>query len=761
MRILVPISFVLLVVFSCEPNAPTSTERNNSNNQIEELLAKMTLEEKIGQLNLYNGTWEFTGPVPEDDNSQLKAENIKKGLVGGMLNVLTVEGTREAQKLAVENSRLGIPLIFGYDVVHGYKTMAPIPLAQAASWDAEVAQKSAEVAALEASAAGLHWTFAPMVDVTRDARWGRMMESPGEDPYLASIMSSAWVSGFQGNDLSSNNTIASCAKHFAAYGFAEAGRDYNTVDVSMQTLYNVALPPFKAAADAGAATFMNAFNEIGGIPATGSELLQRDILKGEWNWDGFVVSDWGSIAEMIQHGYAEDLKHSAYLALKAGSDMDMESYAYEKELKNVMGEGSLDIALLDDAVRRILKVKFDLGLFDDPYKYCDEQREKENILSEENLAIARDAARKSIVLLKNENNLLPLDKSGKKIAVIGSLGESKDIPLGSWRAQAVTNSAVSLLEGITSVAGASNVKYAQGYKLTEGDRSFINELNIVASDESGFAEAIQAARSSDVIILAMGEDCWQTGEGRSQTDITLKGSQEALLLELLKVNKNIVVVLMNGRSLAIPKVAENAPAILETWHLGSEAGNAIADVLFGDYNPSGKLPVSFPRNTGQVPIYYNLKNTGRPDPYPNNDKMVFWSHYTDSPKTPLYSFGYGLSYTAFEYSNFSLSSSEMDAQEGITASINVKNTGDYDGHEVVQLYIRDHVGSFTRPVKELKGFEKVFLKKGEEKTISFDITNETLSFYRSDLTFGSEPGKFTIMIGSSSDAYAQGELQLL
>ena len=737
------------------PNTMTATDK-----KIAELLAKMTLEEKIGQLNLYNGTWEFTGPVPADDNSQEKAENIKKGLVGGMLNVLTAEGTREAQRLAVENSRLGIPLIFGYDVIHGYKTMAPIPLAQSASWDAEVARKSAEVAALEAASAGIHWTFAPMVDVTRDARWGRMMESPGEDPYLASVMSRAWVEGFQGKNLGDLHTIAACAKHFAAYGFAEAGRDYNTVDISDQTLYNVALPPFKAAAEAGVATFMNAFNELGGVPATGSEKLQRKILKGDWGYEGFVVSDWASIGEMIIHGYAPDTTTAAEIALRAGSDMDMESFVYEKGLKKVIAGGKVDEALLDDAVRRILKVKFDLGLFDDPYRYSNEQREKENTLTKANLSAAREAAKKSIVLLKNENQLLPLKKQGQSIAVIGSLAASKDIPLGSWRAQAIENSAVSLLEGIQKVAGDAHVKYAEGYTLTEGERAFTQELNIVAKDESGFAEAIELARNSDVVVLALGEDCWQSGEGRSQTDITLKGSQEALLQELLQVNKNIVVTLMTGRALAIPQVAQTVPAMLNVWHLGSEAGNAIADVLFGDYNPSGKLPVSFPRNVGQVPIYYNQKNTGRPDPYPHDDKLVFWSHYTDSPKTPLFPFGYGLSYTSFEYSQFGLSATEMKKGEVITATVKVKNTGNYDGHEVVQLYLRDHFGSFTRPVKELKAFEKVFLKAGEEKTVTFHIDEEMLSYYRADLTFGAEPGTFTAMIGSNSVELEQLDFEL-
>ncbi|MEO9803920.1 MAG: beta-glucosidase BglX [Reichenbachiella sp.] len=730
--------------------------------KVDSLLSKMTLAEKIGQLNLYAGGWEFTGPVPADANNQQKYEMIKSGGVGAMLNVLTADGTREAQKLAVENSRLGIPLLIGYDVIHGYQTMMPIPLGQAASWEAEVARQGAQVAAREASASGVNWTFAPMMDIVRDARWGRMMESPGEDPYLASYMSKAWVEGFQGGDLSNPETIAACAKHFAAYGFAEAGRDYNTVDISMQTLYNMVLPPFKTASDAGVASFMNSFNEIGGVPANGSEMLQRKLLKGEWNYQGFVVSDWGSIGEMITHGYAADTLEAGYKALTAGSDMDMEARVYENSLEALVTSEKIDMSVLDDAVRRVLTIKYDLGLFDDPYRYCDADREKKELLSKENLRIAREAARKSIVLLKNENNLLPLSKKGQTIAVIGSLAGSKDVPLGSWRAQAITNSAVSLVEGIqNAVDKKTQVTFTNGYNLTQGNREFIRELNIVEGDQSDFSNAIELAKKSDVVVLALGEDCWQSGEGRSQTDIGLKGDQMDLMYELLKVNKNIVVTLMNGRSLAIPELDENIPAILEVWHLGSEAGNAIADVLFGDYNPSGKLPVSFPRNVGQCPIYYNHKNGGRPVTNPHDAGMVFWSHYTDSPNSPLYPFGYGLSYTSFEYSDLSISTTEMGTSDRLTASVKVKNTGDKTGQETVQLYIRDYVGSVTRPVKELKGFEKVQLEPGEERVVKFTISNETLSYYRADLSFGSEPGKFAVMIGGNSQKTLTTDFRLV
>ncbi len=726
-----------------------SPQQSGTDQKIDSLLSLMTVEEKVGQLNLYNGTWEFTGPVPDNDNAQEKAEKIKTGQVGAMLNVLTAEGTRSAQKMAVENSRLGIPLLFGYDVIHGFKTMMPIPLAQAASWDPEVARRGAEVAASEASASGINWTFAPMVDISRDARWGRMMESPGEDPYLASVMSEAWVKGFQGEDLAAVNTIAACAKHFAAYGFAEAGRDYNDAEISESTLYNVVLPPFKAANEANVASFMNSFNLLNGVPANGSELLQRQILKGAWDFSGFVVSDWGSIVEMIAHGYSADTTQAALHAITAGSDMDMEGKVYETSLAELVETGKVSTQILDDAVRRVLGIKFKLGLFDDPYRYCDVDREKSELLTEANLAVARDAARKSIVLLKNEDQVLPLKKEGQKIVVIGSLAAEKDVPIGSWRAQGETNSAVSLLEGVkNAVANPSTMNFTNGYQLTEGLRAFQQELTFVNGDKSGFKSAIALAKKSDVVVLALGEDCWQTGEGRSQTDIGLKGDQLDLFNELVKVNKNIVVALMSGRSLAIPEVADKAKAVLAVWHLGSEAGNGIADVLFGDYNPSGKLPVSFPYHVGQCPLYYNRMNTGRGTPA--NGGMVFWSHYTDAPNEALYPFGHGLSYASFEYSQPVVSKSELTSSESITLSVTVKNTSEVAGTETVQFYLRDYAASWARPVKELKAYEQITLAPGEEKEVTFEITNETLSYTRPDLTFGSEPGRFALMVGGSS-----------
>jgi beta-glucosidase len=716
--------------------------------KVDDLLSKMTLEEKIGQMNQYNGTWDVTGPAPSEGANAVKFENIKKGKVGSMLNVLTAKGTREAQRIAVEESRLGIPLIFGYDVIHGYKTMMPIPLGESASWDLEYIRKSSEVAAREASAAGQHWTFAPMLDISRDARWGRVMEGSGEDPYLGAEIAKARILGFQGDDLSAVNTIAACAKHFAGYGFAESGKDYNTVELTDHTLRNIVLPPFKAAADAGVATFMNGFNEIGGIPVTGSEYLQRTILKGEWDYEGMMVSDWGSIGEMIAHGYAKDSAEAALKAVTAGSDMDMESSIYVTQLEKLVKDGKVSEALIDDAVKRILRLKFKLGLFDDPYKYCNEERESNELLSEENLKVAREVAKRSIVLLKNEGNTLPLAKSVKSIAVIGSLAGDKDVPLGSWRAQANTNSAVSLLEGIkTAVGESTKVTYAEGYKITVGERSFIRELTFDDGDKSGFAAAIANAKAAEVVIMAIGEDCWQTGEGRSQADISLKGTQNELLQEIYKVNKNVVVVLMTGRPVEINWVAENVPALLETWHLGSEAGNAIADVLFGDYNPSGKLPISFPRSVGQLPIYYNHKNTGRPT---TAEGLVFYAHFTDVPNSPLYPFGYGLSYAQFEYSDLRLSTPSMEKGGKISISVDVKNNSTVAGEEVVQLYIRDLFGSATRPVKELKAFKKMEIKGGETKTIDFELTEQDLAYYWPNGKFEAEAGDFDVFVGGNS-----------
>ncbi len=725
--------------------------------RIDSLLAKMTLAEKIGQLNQHSSSFDLTGPPPEGDRERARYELLKSGGVGSMLNVNGVEATRKTQQLVVENSRLGIPLIFGYDVVHGYKTMSPIPLAEAASWDLEAVERSARMAAIEAAASGLHWTFAPMVDIARDARWGRIMEGAGEDPYLGAKMAAARVRGFQGEDLAAPDTLAACAKHLAGYGFAEAGREYNTADFSEQTLRNVVLPPFKAAVEAGVATLMNAFNEIGGTPATASSYLQRTILRDEWGFDGFVVTDWATIDELVTHGVAADERDAAKQAIEAGSDMDMESEAFSAHLASLVDSGAIDEGLIDDAVRRVLRVKFQLGLFDDPYRYSDPQREARWVLSEEMHAASRDMARKSIVLLQNEGGLLPLARDSETIAVIGPLGDDKDSPLGSWRGKAVSGSAVSLLEGIQAAVSESvDVRHAQGAPLMIGEGSFNFEIELNETDRSGFPVAVEAARGADVVILALGEVAFQSGEGRSQVDIGLKGVQEELLREIQAVNENIVLVLMNGRPLALPAEAAAVPAIVEAWHLGSQAGHAIADVLFGDYNPSGKLPVSFPRHVGQEPLYYNAKNTGRPSP----TWMVYWSHYTDAPNTPLFPFGHGLSYSTFDYSELRLSAEEIDRSGSLEVALTVTNSGARAGAEVVQLYIRDLVGSTTRPVKELKGFQKVELAAGEAREVTFTLGAGDLAFYTARGEWEAEPGEFQVFVGTSSTDVRTGQFRL-
>ena len=725
--------------------------------KIDALLSQMTLEEKVGQLNQYSSPFDVTGPAPSAGAQKLAYEQIRKGLVGSMLNIIGAEATRKAQQLAVENSRLKIPMIFGYDVIHGYKTIFPIPLGEAASWDPAAVERSARVAATEAAAAGQHWTFAPMVDIARDARWGRIMEGSGEDAFLGAQMAAARVRGFQGKDLAALDTIAACAKHYAAYGFAEAGRDYNTADISEQTLRNVVLPPFKAAADAGVATFMNSFNEIGGIPSTGNPHLQRDILKGEWGFKGFVVSDWGSIREMIPHGFSADLAQAAQQAITAGSDMDMESRAYIGHLADLVNSGKVDVKVVDDAVRRILRVKFALGLFDDPYRYSDVSREKAATLTPANLAAARDVARRSIVLLKNDGGLLPLEKGIGSIAVIGPLANDKDSPLGNWRGQGVTNSAVSLLEGVkAAVSPGTRVIYAEGARLITGARNFQAPSVYNTTDRSGFPAAVEAARSADVVLLALGEDAFQSGEGRSQAEIGLKGLQDELFRAVVDANKKIVVVLMSGRPLTIGPVAEAVPALVEAWLLGSESGHAIADVLFGDYNPTGKLPVSFPRIVGQEPLYYGHKNTGRPGP----EAGVTWSRYTDVPNDPLYPFGFGLSYTTFAYADPTLSATEIGRDGQLQVTVTVTNSGKRAGTETAQLYVRDIVGSVTRPVKELKGFQQVELAPGESRDVTFTIRPADLAFYTAQGRWEAEPGSFKVFVGGNSRDVKQASFTL-
>ena len=711
------------------------------NKKVNKLLKKMTLDEKIGQMNQYNGFWDATGPVPDQGSNNIKYQNLQNGMVGAVLNVQGTNNVRKLQDIAVNGSRLHIPVLFGFDVIHGYKTIFPIPLAEAASWDVKHIEKSARIAAIEASAAGINWTFAPMVDITRDARWGRVMEGAGEDPYLCSLIGIANIRGFQGKDFSSVNTIAATAKHFAGYGFVEAGRDYNSVDVSMPTLYNIILPPFKALVDSNVATVMNAFNELNGVPCSANTFLQRDILKNKWHFKGFVVSDWGSYSEMINHGFAYDLKDAARLAINSGSDMDMESYAYLNYLKTLVTTGKVKVEKINDAVKRILRLKFEMGLFDNPYKYCDSTREKELIYTSGNLAEALDMAKRSIVLLKNDSQLLPLNIHQKKIAIIGALANDNNSPLGSWRIAAKDSRAVSFIEGFKKYT--SDFTYAKGADVVTGPTSFGNELNVNETDTSGFKEAVALAKNSSVVIMVLGEHGFQSGEGRSRATLGLPGVQEQLLEAVYKVNKNIILVLMNGRPLAITWASEHIPAILETWQLGTQCGNAIAQVLFGDYNPSGKLPITFPRSVGQEPLYYNHFNTGRPGPKPD----VFWSHYSDESEKPLYPFGYGLSYTKFVYSNLLVQ--QIDPSK-IKVTVTIKNAGQIDGEETAQLYIHEKAASYVRPVKELKGFKKITLAAGESKVINFFLTDAELGFYNASGNYMLEPGEFDVMIGTNS-----------
>jgi beta-glucosidase len=700
--------------------------------KIDSLMKLMTLEEKVGQMVQYNGKGDATGPIKARPGD---IEDIKNGWVGSMLGVTGAENTREMQRLVVENSRLKIPLIFGLDVIHGYKTIFPLPLAEAASWDLKAMELSARIAATEASSAGINWTFAPMVDIARDARWGRIMEGAGEDTWYGSLVAAARVRGFQGTNLADANTIVACAKHFAAYGLAEAGREYNTVDVSYRLLNEVYFPPFKAALDAGVGTFMNSFNEIDGVPATGNNYLVNETLNGKWGFKGFVVSDWNSIGEMMIHGIAKDTAEAAEIAVKAGNDMDMETSGYRNYLVRLVKEGKVSEKLVNEAVRRILRIKFKLGLFADPYRYCNGNREKQTLLNPVHLKVAREMARKSLVLLKNQGQLLPLKSGLKTIAVIGPLADSKIDMIGNWSAKGEAKDVVTLLDGIKSTVGeGTTVLYEKG-------------CNIRGDSAANFQPALAAASKADVVIMALGEAGMMSGEACSRAYLNIPGNQENLIKEVMKTGKPVVLVLFNGRPLTINWESQNVPAILEAWIPGTQAGNAIADVLFGKFNPSGKLPVTFPYAVGQIPIYYNHKNTGRPlKDY--KDKWV--SRYIDIPNEPLYPFGFGLSYTSFGYSDLKLSANQMKMGGEIIVSVTVKNSGNYDGEEVVQLYTRDLVGSVTRPVKELKGFKKIMLKKGETKEVSFTIKSSDLAFYTRDMTFKAEPGDFKVFVGTNS-----------
>lgn len=714
---------------------------------IADLMAKMTLDEKVGQLNLLTSNWETTGPTMRDSYK----EDVRAGRVGAIFNAYTAKYTRELQALAVEGTRLKIPLIFGYDVIHGHRTIFPISLGEAASWDLQAIEKAARISAIEASAEGIHWTFSPMVDIARDARWGRISEGSGEDVYLGSLIASARVRGYQGDDLSRPDTILATAKHFAAYGAAQAGRDYHTVDISERTLRDVYLPPFKAAADAGAATFMTSFNEYDGVPASGNHYLLTDVLRDKWGFKGFVVTDYTSINEMVPHGYSKDLKQAGEQAINAGVDMDMQGAVYMENLARSVTEGKVDIKRIDAAVKAILEMKYRLGLFEDPYRYADEAREKATIYKPEFLEAARDVARKSIVLLKNRDNALPLAASAKSIAVIGPLGNSKEDMIGSWSAAGDRKTRpVTLFEGMQARAPkGTSVAYAKG-----ASYDFDAE-----GKTDGFAEAIALAQKSDVVIAAVGEHWNMTGEAASRTSLDLPGNQQALLEELKKTGKPIIVVLMSGRPNSITWADAHADAILEAWYPGTMGGHAIADVLYGDYNPSAKLPVTFPRNVGQVPIHYDMKNTGRPIEL-GAPGAKYVSRYLDTPNTPLYPFGYGLSYTSFTYSPVTLDKAKVRPGEKLTASVTVTNSGARDGEEVVQLYVRDLVGSVTRPVKELKGFEKVILKKGEKRTIRFTLTDANLAFTRQDMSWGSEPGQFKLWVGPSSAEGSEAAFEL-
>lgn len=713
---------------------------------VNNLISKMTLDEKIGQLTQYTSDMASTGPTMRSGYR----DDIQKGLVGSIFNAYTPAYTRQLQQMAVEHTRLKIPLIFGYDVIHGHKTIFPIPLGESCSWDLAAMEKSASIAAKEASADGLHWTFAPMVDIARDPRWGRVAEGAGEDVWLGSKIAAARVKGFQGRAYD-GTTVMACAKHFAAYGAVTAGRDYNTVDISNRSLWETYFPPFKAAVDAGVGTFMTSFNEINGIPSTANKWLVDDVLKKQWGFKGFVVTDYTAIVEMVQHGNVANEKEAGEAAINAGIDMDMQGAVFHNYLKQSVAEGKVTVKTIDEAVRRILEAKYKLGLFADPYKYCNEDRAKTEIMSQENLNAARHIAAESFVLLKNDQQVLPLKKSGT-IALIGPLADDKRDMIGNWSGAGDWTKSVPVLEGMKAAAGSNaTILYAKGANITD-DQSMIKQMNdqggnlVIDNPDELLKAALETARKADVIVLTVGESQGMTGEATSKTNINIPENQRRLMNDIYALGKPVVLVLMNGRPLTLEWENAHFPAILETWFAGTEAGNAIADVLFGAYNPAGKLTMSFPRNVGQIPVYYSVKNTGRPAD-PNNK---YTSKYLDSPNDPLYPFGYGLSYTTFSYSKPTLDKATIRPTDQLHVNVTVTNTGNYDGEEVVQLYIRDLVGSVTRPVKQLRGFQKIFLHKGESKTVTFVLTNEDLKFYDINMKYTSEPGDFKVFTGPNS-----------
>ena len=730
--------------------ATPQADKGKMDQFIDNLMGKMTLQEKIGQLNLPVSGEIVTGQAKSSD----VAGKIRKGQVGGLFNVKGVENIREVQKIAVEQSRLKIPLLFGMDVIHGYETVFPIPLALSCSWDMEAIKESARIAAKESSADGICWTFSPMVDICRDPRWGRMAEGGGEDPYLGSEISAAMVKGYQGDDLTDKNTIMACVKHFALYGAPEAGRDYNTVDMSHLSMFNNYFPPYKAAIDAGVGSVMTSFNVVDGIPATGNKWLMTDVLRDRWGFDGFVVTDYTAISEMIAHGMG-DLQQVSAMSLSAGTDMDMVADGFLTTLEKSLKEGKVTMAEIDKACRRILEAKYKLGLFDDPYKYCDASRVKKDIFTAENRAVARKIATETFVLLKNENNLLPLQRKGK-IALVGPLANTKANMPGTWSVAATSDKYNSLYESMKqSLAGKAEVFYAKGSNLMydaqrEAEATmFGREMRDPRSAQELLDEALSVASQADVIVAAVGESSEMSGESSSRTNLEMPDAQRDLLTALKKTGKPIVLVYFAGRSTVMTWEQENFPAILNVWFGGSEAADAICDVVFGDVSPSGKLTTTFPKNVGQIPLYYNHLNTGRPLEA-GKWFSKFRSNYLDIDNDPLYPFGYGLSYTTFRYGDLQLSNNSMNEKGKITASVTVTNTGNYDADEIVQMYIRDMVGSVARPVKELKGFERIHLKKGESRTVSFDITAEQLKFYNSALNWVCEPGEFEVMVGGNS-----------
>ena len=738
MKRIILFAFLSVLLFaSCRGRREASLK--DVDPRVDSLIRIMTLDEKIGQMVLFTSDWDVTGPTIREGY----LDDIRSGRCGNIFNAYTVDYIRELQRVAVEESRLGIPLMFGYDVVHGHKTIFPIPLGESCSWDLDLIRRSASAAAAEAAASGLNWTFAPMVDISVDPRWGRVSEGAGEDPYLGSLIAAARVKGFQGENLANPLTVLACVKHFAAYGAPFAGRDYNTVDMSERQFREFYMPPYKAGVDAGALSVMTAFNEYDGVPATGNPYLLKDLLKGEWNFQGFVVTDYTSINEMVHHGYARDEAEAGVKAVNAGVDMDLQGEVYFSYLRGLVDSGFVREKTIDNAVRRILNVKTKLGLFDDPYLYCDRARENQVVSNPEIKALSRDAARRSMVLLKNEG-CLPFDR-GDRIAVIGELAASRRDLLGSWKAAGEWDDMNSILDAVRAYNGAANVIYAEGCRK-------------IGSDRSGFSEAMDAVAQADKVLMVIGEDWDWSGEAASRTDIGVPGIQSELLKMIASAGKPVALVLLNGRPLVLEEESKDADAILEAWYPGTMGAEAVTDIVFGQYNPSGKLTMTFPRSVGQIPVFYYEKNTGRPIYLPN-DK--YKSKYLDSPNEPLYPFGYGLSYTDFKYSNLILSSPKMKKGHTIDATVTVTNIGSRTGEETVQLYIRDLIGSVTRPVKQLKGFQKLVLAPGESKTVTFTIDDEMLSFWRHDMTFGIEDGDFKVMVGGSSSDLLQTSFSLV